>query len=164
MTDIITYRLTGRGVWGYEFFDTEQSQIGFVRNGLSSSEPVLIEGEGINWYSIFGLDNTIVPGTGRRVKDNRNGAEIYRIIFWRPGLYEVRSVAGESVQVEVRDGAYLFGPPESPATALMQRISEAEWVPASGYDVEPYFRTIFYEDVSPGFQMMVLSFPALRFY
>ena len=88
----------------------------------------------------------------------------YGIIFWRPGLYEVRSVAGDSVQVEVRDGAYLFGPPESPATALMQRISEAEWAPASGYDVEPYFKTIFYEDVSPGFQMMVLSFPALRFY
>ena len=164
MTEIMTYRLTGRGVWGYEFFDPEKNQIGFVLNGLSSSEPVLIEGEGISWYSLFGLDMTIVPGTGRRVKDNQNSAELYRIIYWRPDLYEVRSAAGESVQAEVRDGAYLFGPPESPATALTQRISEADWVPESGYDVEPYFKTVFYEDVSPGFRMMVLSFPALRFY
>lgn len=164
MTEIITYRLTGRGVWGYEFFDPERSQIGFVRNGLSAAEPVFIEGSGINWYSIFGLDNTIVPGTGRRVKDNRDGREVYRIIYWRPGMYEIRTPLWEPVQVEVREGAYLFGPPESPAIALMQRISEADWIPSSGYDVEPYFRTIFYEDVNPAFQMMVLSFPALRFY
>ena len=164
MTEIVTYRLTGRGVWGYEFFDEERNQIGFVRNGLSSSEPVLIEGPGISWYSLFGMDQTIVPGTGRRVKDNQSGLEVYRIIFWQPGLYQVRTAADESVQAEVRDGAYLFGPPESPATALMKRISESEWIPSSGYDVEPYFKTILYEDVSPAFLMMVLSFPALRFY
>ena len=164
MTEIITYRLTGSGVWGYEFFDAARNQIGFVRNGLSSSEPALIEGEGISWYSLFGLDNTIIPGTGRRVKDNRNGREAYRIIFWRPGLYQVRSAAGESVQAEIRDGSYLFGPPESPAVALTRRISEAEWLPPSGYEVQPYFRTVFYENVSPAYMMMVLSFPALRFY
>ena len=164
MTEIITYRLTWRGVWGYEFFDEEKSQVGFVRNGLTTSEPVLIEGEGINWYSIFGLDNTIVPGTGRRVKDNRNGLEVYRIIFWRPGLYEVRSTVGESVQAEVREDGFLFEPSQRPATAVTQRISEAGWIPPSGYDVESYFRTVFYESVSPVFRMMVLSFPALRFY
>lgn len=65
MTEIITYRLTGTGVWGYESFDMERSQIGFVRNGMSRSEPVWIEGNGISWYSRFGLDSTIVPGTSR---------------------------------------------------------------------------------------------------
>ena len=135
MGEVLTYRLTGRGVWGYEFFDSERSQIGFVRNGLSSTEPVLIEGAGFSWYSLFSIDQTIIPGTSRRVKDNQSSREVLRIIFWQRGLYQVVSDAGESVQVEVRDGAYMFGPPGSPATALMQRISEADWIPSSGYDV-----------------------------
>ena len=162
--EIVTYRITRTGVWGYEFFDTERNQIGFVRNGMSRSEPVRIEGEGISWFSLFGLDHTIVPGTGRRVKDNRTGMEVYRIIFWQPGLYEVRPAEGDSVQVEIRDGAYLFGPPQMPATALTQRIGEAVWIPPRGPEIVPYFHTTVYEDVSPAYLMMVLSFPALRFY
>ena len=165
MTEIITYRLTGTGVWDYEFFDMEHNQIGFVRNALSRAEPVRIEGPGCSWYSRFGLDATIIPGTGRRVKDNRTGQEVYRIIYWRPGLYQVRPEVGNSAQVEIRDGSYLFGPPEMPATALTERITKADWLPPIGKSVEPYFRTKVYEDdVSPAFLMMVLSFPALRFY
>lgn len=57
MTEIMTYRLTGRGVWGYEFFDPEKNQIGFVRNGLSSSEPVLIEGDQLVQPFRPGYDN-----------------------------------------------------------------------------------------------------------
>ena len=131
---------------------------------MSRSDPVRIEGEGISWFSLFGLDNTIVPGTSRKVKDSKSGQEIYRIVVWQPGLYEVRPAAGDSVQVEIREGAYLFGPPQMPATALTQRISEADWVPAKGLEIEPYFLTTFYVDVCPAFLMMVLSFPALRFY
>ena len=165
MIEVITYRLTGTGVWGYEFFDMDRNQIGFVRNALSRAEPVRIEGLGCSWYSRFGLDNTVVPGTGRRVKDNRTGEEVYRIVYWQPGLYQVRPVIGNSAQVEIREGDYLFGPPEMPATALMRRITEAEWLPTAGKVVEPYFHTTVYEDdVSPAFLMMVLSFPALRFY
>ncbi|MCR5297243.1 MAG: hypothetical protein K6E17_07515 [Clostridiales bacterium] len=66
--------------------------------------------------------------------------------------------------MEIREGAYLFGPPQMPATALTQRISEAEWIPTKGLEIEPYFLTTVYEDVSPAYLMMVLSFPALRFY
>jgi len=164
MNEYMTYRLTGTGVWGYEFFDAERNQIGFVRNALSRAEPVRIEAPGISWYSRFGLDNTIVPGTGRRVKDNRDGQEVYRIIYWQPGVYQVRPAIGESVQVEIRDGAYLFGLPESPAAAVTERITEAAWIPQAGYTVEPYFRTTVYEEVNRAFLMMVLSFPALRFY
>lgn len=165
MTEFVTYRLTGTGVWGYEFFDMERNQIGFVRNALSRAEPVRIEGLGCSWYSRFGLDTTIVPGTGRRVKDNRTGQEVYRIVYWQPGFYEVMPAVGNPVQVEIRDGDYLFGPPEMPATAQTQRITEAEWLPPVRMNVEPYFHTTVYEDdVSPAFLMMVLSFPALRFY
>ena len=162
--EIITYRLMGTGVWGFEFFDSGRNQVGFVQNGMSRSEPVRIEGEGISWYSRFGLDSTVVPGTSRKVKDSRTGEEIFRIIYWQPGLYQVRPVIGNSAQVEIRDNAYLFGPPEMPATALTKRISEAEWMPSKGIEIEPYFHTIVYEEVSPAFLMMVLSFPALRFY
>ena len=99
------------------------------------------------------------------MKDNRTGQEVYRIIYWRPGLYQVRPEVGNSAQVEIRDGSYLFGPPEMPATALTERITKADWLPPIGKSVEPYFRTKVYEDdVSPAFLMMVLSFPALRFY
>lgn len=164
MTEMLTYRLTRTGVWGFGFFDLSRNQVGFVRNGLSRSEPVRIEGYGFSWYSLFGLDSTIVPGTCRRVKDSRTGLEVYRIIYWQPGLYEVRPADGGSVQVEIRDGAYLFGPPEMPTTALSWRISEAEWIPRKGPGTEPYFHTVFYEEVSPAFRMMALSFPSLRFY
>ena len=162
--EIITYRLIGTGVWGYEFFDAERNQIGFVRNGMSRSDPVRIEGGGVSWFSLFGMDNTIVPGTSRRVKDSRSALEVYRIVFWQPGLYEVRTAAGEAVQAEIRQDAYLFGPPQMPAVALTQRISEAEWIPPNNLEIEPYFRTTVYEDVNPAYLMMVLSFPALRFY
>lgn len=90
---------------------------------------------------------------------------IFRIICWRPGLHQVWSEVGNSAQVQIRDGSYLFGSPEMPATALTQRITEAEWLPPVGKNVEPYFYTVVYEDdVSPAFLMMVLSFPELWFY
>jgi len=112
---------------------------------------------------LYDLDTPLVPGTSRRVKDSVSGQEVYRIVFWQPGLYEVRPAEGDSVRVEIREDSYLFGPPGLPATALSRRISEAEWVPLKGLEVEPYFHTVFYEEVSPGYRMMVLSFPALRF-
>ena len=164
MKEIITYRLSGTGVWVYEFYDAARNRIGSVGAEIAHSAPTRITGEGISWYSRFNLDNTIVPGTGRQVKDSQTGAEVYKVIYWRPGLYQVRYATGQSYQVEIREGAYLFGPPQMPATALTQRISEADWVPAKGLEIEPYFLTTFYEDVSPAFLMMVLSFPALRFY
>ena len=41
MTEFITYRLTGTGVWGYEFFDMDHNQIGFVRNALSRADSAI---------------------------------------------------------------------------------------------------------------------------
>ena len=163
MKEIITYRLSGVGVWHYEFCLNGET-FGSVVSRVSRSEPARIEGSGISWYSHFDMDRDIVPGVSRQVKDSRTGQEVYRIIYWQPGFYQVRSAEGGSVQVEIRDGAYLFGPPEMPATALTRRISEAEWIPPAGPGIEPYFHTVFYEEVSPAYRMMVLSFPALRFY
>ena len=129
------------------------------------SSPALIKGEGIDWYSTFSMDQTIVPGTGRWVKNNQNGLEVYRIIFWKQGMYQVRTADNCSVQVEIREGDYLFGKPEMPVTAMSRRIQEADWRPSyKDIGVVPYFRTTFYEDVSEAYRMMVLSFPALRFY
>ena len=118
----------------------------------------------MSWYSRYNLEQTIVPGTGRQVKDSSTGSEVYRVIYWQPGLYQVRSAGGQSVQVEVQDGRYLFGQPEKPVTAMTFRIEEADWMPAYALDVRPWFRTIVYEEVNDAYLMMVLSFPALRFY
>ena len=164
MTEIITYRLSGTGIWVYEFYDAGRNKIGSVGSEIAPSSPTRIDGRGVSWYSRYNLEQTIVPGTGRQVKDSSTGSEVYRVIYWRPGLYQVRSAGGQSVQVEVRDGKYLFGLPEEPVTAMTFRIEEADWVPSYALDVRPWFRTILYEDVNDAYLMMVLSFPALRFY
>lgn len=165
MTEIITYRLSSAGALGYEFYDAGRNRIGSVSTDVMPSSPTLIKGEGIDWYSTFSMEHTIVPGTGRWVKNNQNGLEVYRIIFWKQGMYQVRTADNCSVQVEIREGDYLFGKPEMPVTAMSRRIQEADWRPSyKDIGVVPYFRTTFYEDVSEAYRMMVLSFPALRFY
>ena len=163
MTEIITYRLSETGRWGYEFYDAGRNRIGSVNAVIATSSPVLIEGMDLCWYSQFGIDNMIVPGTSRKVMDNSSGLEVYRIVFWQPGKYEVRTKA-TSDYAEIRDGIYLFGRPLMPVTAMTERITEAEWIPPKNIDVEPYFKTTVFEDVNEAYLMMVLSFPALRFY
>ena len=115
---------------------------------LAPSAAVRIEGGPIRWYSRFDIDTRIVPGIGRKIKDNRTGDEVYRIIFWQQGLYQVRTADDRSVQVEIRKDAYLFGKPMMPVTAMTERITEADWIPANHMEVEPYFRTtVCIEDV-----------------
>ena len=162
MREIITYRLSATGVWGYEFYHPDRTLIGSVSSVVAPSAAVRIEGGSIQWYSRFDIDTRIVPGTGRKVKDNRTGDEVYRIIYWQQGLYQVRSADDRSVQVEIRKDAYLFGKPMMPVTAMTERITEADWVPANHMEVRPYFRTTVYEEISEEYLMMVLSFPALR--
>ena len=162
MKEIITYRLSATGIWGYEFYHPDRTRIGSVGSVVAPSAAVRIEDGTLNWYSRFDIDTRIVPGTGRKVKDNRTGDEVYRIIYWQPGLYQVRFADDRSVQVEIRQNAYLFGEPLMPVTAMTERITEAEWTPHSHMEVTPYFRTTVYEEVSEEYLIMALSFPALR--
>lgn len=164
MKEITTYRLSGTGVWVYEFFDTRRNRIGSVGSEIAPSAPTRISGEGISWYSRFNLDNTIVPGTGRQVKDSRTGAEVYKVIYWRPGLYQIRYTNDISLQVEIREGRFLFGNPDEQVAAMTLRIDDAAWKPAYALDVRPWFRTIVYRETDPEMLMTLLSFPALRFY
>lgn len=163
MTEIITYRLTATGCWGYEFYDTGRNLVGSVSGVVSTSSPVLITGSSVQWYSRFDIENMIVPGTSRRVMDNQTGQEVYRLVFWQPGKYEIRT-RELSLQAEMRNNMYLFGKPFMPVTAMTERISEAEWLPPKKTAAEPYFKTTFFEDVSEAYRMMALSFPALRIY
>ena len=162
MREIITYRLSATGVWGYEFYHPDRTLIGSVSSVLAPSAAVRIEGGPIRWYSRFDIDTRIVPGIGRKIKDNRTGDEVYRIIFWQQGLYQVRTADDRLVQVEIRKDASLFGKPMMPVTAMTERITETDWIPASHMEVKPYFRTTVYEEISEEYLMMVLSFPALR--
>lgn len=164
MTEIITYRVSGTGAWGYEFYDRSRNRIGSVSSVVSRSAPVRINGCGISWYSRFEMDTTIIPGIGRRVNDGNTGKEVYRLIYWKPGLYQVR--AGEdSVQVEIRNGQYLFGKPGMPVAAMTVRIDREDLgKPENIPEAEPYFRTTVFDNISDVYRMMVLSFPMLRFY
>ena len=160
MTEVITYRLSATGIWQYEFCENNET-IGRVVSVVSPREPARIEGGGIHWYSRFDIDMEIIPGVSRKVKNNDTGEEIYRIIWWKNDLYEVRTKE-RSVQVEIRDGRYLFGDPLMPVTAMTERVrGESRLV--QGMEAEMWFRTLFFDPVGEGYRMMVLSFPALRF-
>ena len=54
MKEIITYRLSGVGVWHYEFC-LNGEPFGSVVSRVSRSEPARIEGLGISWYSRFDI-------------------------------------------------------------------------------------------------------------
>ena len=160
MIEIITYRLSVTGVWQYEFC-RDGEPIGRVASVVSLREPARIESRKVSWYSRFDLDTEIIPGVSRKVKDNRTGEEVYRIVWWKPDLYEIRTKQ-KSMQVEIRNGRYLFGDPMMPVTALTERVSgESRLV--RGQEAEKWFRSVFFEPVSDGYLMMALSFPALRF-
>ena len=167
MLEIVSYRLSGTGVWGYSYYRGTE-YVGETSCQIGPSSTVGITGEDLVWYSPFRIDTYVVPGVSRRVKDNRTDEELYRLIFWRPGLYEfvARTDCGDwSMTAEERNGMYLFGKEGMPVSAIMERLYEADWIPPLGRQtqVEPAFRTKFFEqEDSPGFLMMVLSFPALK--
>ena len=103
---------------------------------------VRIEAPSISWYSTFSMDNTIVPGIRRKVRDNATGEEVFRIVYCQPGFY--RMILGESnILVERRERAYIFGVQGMPVTAMTERIEEWPWNPPNA---EPYFVTKFFEE------------------
>ena len=165
MLEIISYRLSATGVWGYSYYRGKE-YVGETNCQIGRSATVRITGEDIVWYSPFKIDTDIVPGVSRRIRDNMTEEELYRVIFWRPALYEfvARTDAGDwSMIAEERNGKYLFCRQGMPVSAITERLHEAEWIPPTGMQIEPAFRTTFFEqEDSPGFQMMVLSFPALK--
>ena len=165
MLEIVSYRLSATGFWGYSFYRNRQ-ETGRTGCRIGTTSTVRITGEDVDWYSQFNIDSRLVPGVSRKVKDNGTGEELYRIIFWRPGLYELSAGTSEgewSMIVEEQGTKIAFGRFGLPAAAVTERIGEAEWLPASAMRAEPAFRTVFYEqEDSPGFLMMVLSFPALK--
>ena len=147
MTKYFAYRVSATGSWGYAFYDTDRNRFGSVSFVVDKYSAAHIEGKNLSWYSRFDIDNEIVPGTGRRVTDNLTGKEVYRLIFWKPGLYQVRS-AKDCVQVEIRGDEYLFGDPEKPATAVTKRIDTADWIPPELLGANPVLKTTVFEDVS----------------
>ena len=165
MLEIISYRLSATGLWGYSYYRGRE-YFGETACELGRSATVRITGEDITWYSPFRIATDIVPGVSRRIMDNMTEEELYRIIFWRPGLYEftARTDTGDwSMTAEEVNGKYMFRRPGMPVAAVMERLQEADWIPPAGTRTEPAFRTSFYEqEDSPGFLMMVLSFPALK--
>ena len=165
MLEMVSYRLSADGVWGYSYYQGRE-RFGETACELGRSATVRMTGEDIAWYSPFRIATDIVPGVSRRVMDNVTEEELYRVIFWRPGLYEFTArtdTGGWSMTAEEIGGKYMFVRPGMPVAAVMERLQEAEWVPPGNTRTEPAFRTVFYEqEDSPGFLMMVLSFPALK--
>ena len=82
-----------------------------------------------------------------------------RIVFCEPGYYRLMD-REKSLLVECRENAYLFGNPGQPVLAMMERISEWQWVPVG----EPFFQSKLYEEKVPDELLAaMLAFPALRF-
>ena len=61
MTEIISYRLSSTGMWGYSYYQG-QEYIGETTCMISTSSNVRIIGDDITWYSQFKIDTDIVPG------------------------------------------------------------------------------------------------------
>lgn len=163
MIEITSFRFVTTGVWGYKFYDEQHNELGSVKADVLPSQPLQISAKGIDWYSSFDMSHMVVPGICRYVKNRQNGQEVYRVIFCESDLYQVSTSDNRTIQVEKRDENLLFGKPGEPAIAVSKRIREARWRPRIGYcDVQPYFSTVFYEDVNLEYMMMVLSFPSLK--
>ena len=162
---VISYRMTRTGVWGYSFYH-ENDGLGLVNSDIGPVSTVRVQGRSVQWYSQFNIDTNILPGVSRKIKDNRTGREIYRIIYWGPGLYEFAVGARTtSLFVEERKGMYLFGAQGMPVAAMTERISPDEAGELKEGEGEPYFRTTFFDEIpGEGDLMLVLSFPAMRFY
>ena len=159
MEPIITYRLTDTGVWSYHFYAGQQL-LGKASSVLSPSSVVRIESGLISWYSTFHVDTMVIPGTSRKVMDDRTGREVFRIVYCEPGFYRIMG-SELNLLTELRGNAYLFGNPGQPVTAMTERIREQSRMPAG----EPYFRTTVYEAQVPEEVLFsMLAFPALSFY
>lgn len=158
MDPIITYRMTATGIWNYHFY-TGQQMLGKVSCTLSLLSTVRVETDSFSWYSAFHADTMVFPGVSRKVMDDRNNREVFRIVFCEPGYYRLMD-REKSLLVEYRENAYLFGNPGQPALAVTERITEWPWVPEG----EPFFRTTVFED-KPEEELLtaMLAFPALRF-
>lgn len=159
MDPIVSFRVAGTGAWEYQFYEDRQL-LGSASCILKMNATVRVAAPGISWYSSFNMDNTIVPGISRRVKENTTGEEVYRIMYCRKDFY--RMIRGDSsILVERRNGAYLFGTEGMPVTAMTERIEGWPWSPPGA---EPYFATRFFEEkLSREYRLAVLAFPALRF-
>ena len=158
MDPIITYRLTGTGIWRYHFYAGKEA-LGKASCALSLLSTVRVEMEDISWYSTFHVDTMVFPGVSRKVLDDRDSREVFRIVFCEPGYYRLLCAEG-SLLVECRENAFLFGNPGQPVLAMTERISECAWVPVG----EPFFRTTVYEEnVTEELLAAMLAFPAIRF-
>ena len=133
------------GEWKYEFYQ-DSILIGTAVVTIGS-EPVKIEGKGFRWFSSFDMDET--PDIVRSITDEQ-GNEVYRLVYRQQGFYQAKS-RNNTVDIEIKNRRYLFGAAGMPVTAMMEKTNIG-------------FRTTFFEDVSDGYMMMALSFPALRIY
>ena len=121
MKTIVSYRLSATGAWGYGFYEGEH-ETGSVSGSTSPNAPVRIRGSETEWYSTFQIDTAVVPGVSRKVKDNRTGGEVYRIVYCEPGFYRLMGGTA-SLLAEKRKDAYLFGEQGMPAVALTGRLT-----------------------------------------
>ena len=162
MEPVLSFRMTGTGIWGYRFYQ-QNNLIGSTTGTVASSSVARIEAPGISWYSPFNVDTIIISGVSRQVKDNQTGDEVYRIVYLQPGYYRMMNMQN-GLTVERRNDMYLFGEPGMPVLAMTERIHECSWIPPEA-NLEPFFKTTVFEEAIPDRLLLaVLSFPALRFY
>ena len=167
MKEIVdSYRLSATGTWGYAFHHRGRA-VARATSTLGPVSTVQIQGPTLHWVSSFNIDTPIVPGMSRRVRDAASGEELYRIIYLQPGLYQFLAWIDHdygSIYAEEKNGVYLFGRQGLPVMAMTEHTGARAWLPGTA-SAAPCFRTIFFDGI-PSVQvaLLVLSFPALRFY
>ena len=156
---LIGYRIDITGWFGYKFYQNGSS-ICTVSSIVAPSVPVMIHSDGIAWESNF-VQSTIVPGLSRSINDARHGKQIARIVYERPGEYEIDA----SIKVRCTPGEYTFYK-DSRVIATIKKVDDKSMyprLPDTIYDFEPYFEVTTNNEIPTQLLMVILAFPMLQF-
>ena len=74
MNEVITYRISTKETWQYEFYQNGE-RFGHASFNITPSKPAQMEGPNLKWNSPFDLDSEIIPITNRIVMSNETGKE-----------------------------------------------------------------------------------------
>ena len=159
MEHIIGYQYSETGATGYYLYKNKKL-LCKITTGLFF--PVWIMGMGREWESKYDLNNTILPGVSRKIKDTASGETIAKITYVSAGRYRI----GDLIDVDCREGKETFTT-GGKVIATIGRFSGEEkdvWIPEEEWkEFEPFFNLEISEEVDESLLLLIASFPMLKF-
>lgn len=157
MDRIIGYQYSQTGVTGYYFYKNREP-VCKISTGLFF--PVWITGMGREWESKYDINNTVLPGVSRKIKDAASGETIAKITYVSRGVYRI----GDLIEVHCENEKEIFTM-NGKVIAVVSAFSGGEvWIPEEEWkEFEPYFELQAEEDMDEALLLLIASFPVLKF-